>query len=96
MASHRVFTGPDGREYKWLLNAAGPEVNCIIYVVLLLSLRRYQLRLNNGSKTVVARYHSDTFRKSRGAYLDISPAGERIVDMILVTFIYIERLRKDE
>jgi hypothetical protein len=59
--------------------------------------RANQLRLN-GTKTVVARYHSGQsipFRKPRSAYLEILPAGECIVDTILVTFIYIEKLRED-
>jgi len=79
---HRVFAGPDGREYKWKLNSTSPELN-----------------VNDGAETPVARYHSGRsglFSKPQDACLEICPAGEHMVDAILVTFIYIEKLREDE
>jgi hypothetical protein len=46
----------------------------------------------------VARFHRKSlgiFRKARKASLEIFPTGEHIVDAIMVTFIYVEKLRKD-
>ncbi|KIJ92477.1 hypothetical protein K443DRAFT_685227 [Laccaria amethystina LaAM-08-1] len=79
----RIFTGPDGIEYKWKFGAH----------------IRAELRLNDGTKTPVACYH----RRSLGilspahpAYLEVFPIGEHMVDLIVVTLIYIERLRQEK
>ncbi|KAF9009728.1 hypothetical protein BDQ17DRAFT_1235777 [Cyathus striatus] len=79
--SYHVFTGPDGKEYYWKLGTTA-EV----------------LFLNDDSKTPVAHFHHKhygIFRKKRPASLEIFPAGEHMMDLILVTFIYIEKLRVD-
>ncbi|KAG7086350.1 hypothetical protein E1B28_002311 [Marasmius oreades] len=83
---HRVFTAKDGREYKWYLRYWHSE-----------------LALNNEEKTPVAKFnrrsiHKSLFGKpsSGSAYLEIFPAGEHMVDEIFVTFIYIEKLRKEK
>ncbi|TFK34265.1 hypothetical protein BDQ12DRAFT_613813, partial [Crucibulum laeve] len=78
---HRIFTGPDGKEYKWKLGIRVPE-----------------LVVNDGTKTPVARFHRQRLgilSKARPASLEIFPAGEHIADVIVVTFVYIEKLRKD-
>ncbi|KAF9064217.1 hypothetical protein BDP27DRAFT_1230802, partial [Rhodocollybia butyracea] len=76
---NRVFTGDDGKEYN---GAFG------VYV------QRY-LILSNGSNTVVAIFHPQRFfwGKDR-ARLEIFPLGQHMVDEIVVTFTYIERIRK--
>ncbi|KAF9467770.1 hypothetical protein BDZ94DRAFT_1247646 [Collybia nuda] len=77
----RAFVAPDGREYRWRLSA-NPE-----------------LHLNDETKAPVARFHSGrsgAFCKPQSACLEILPAGEHIIDTILVTFIYVEKLREDE
>ncbi|KAG7441470.1 uncharacterized protein BT62DRAFT_936995 [Guyanagaster necrorhizus] len=81
---HRVFKGPDSKEYKWILGLRVP-----------------QLVLNDGSETLIAKYHT---RKcgllspgdARPAYLEICPGGEHMVDIIFFTFIYIEELREEK
>ncbi|KAL0947265.1 hypothetical protein HGRIS_013387 [Hohenbuehelia grisea] len=78
---HRIFAGPDGREYRWKLGNWSSK-----------------LCLNDGSKAVVAKYHRPALGFNTGhsrAYLEIFPLGEGIADYILVTFVYIEKLRKD-
>jgi len=78
---HRAFTGPDNRQYKWLLKATVPK-----------------LILNDGSKSTVAKFHHKKLGivgGSRPACLEIFPIGEHMVDTILVTFIYVEKKRKD-
>jgi len=75
---HRVFTGDDGKEYKWCLRRVRPE-----------------LVLNDGSNTIVATFHPQRFfwGKDR-ARLEIFPQGQHMVDEIVVTFTYVERIRK--
>ncbi|ESK91644.1 hypothetical protein Moror_10690 [Moniliophthora roreri MCA 2997] len=79
---HRVFTAKDGKEYKWLLGWWESE-----------------LILNDGSKTQVAKFNRKSFGvigKASPAYLEIFPPGEHMVDEIFVTFVYIEKLRKEK
>ncbi|KAJ3886205.1 hypothetical protein GG344DRAFT_81940 [Lentinula edodes] len=78
---HRVFTGPDRKEYKWVLGFYTPE-----------------LILNDGSNTPVARFHRRKFIlwNTPPGYLEILPSGVDMIDTILITFIYIEKLRKDK
>ncbi|RDB19298.1 hypothetical protein Hypma_013596 [Hypsizygus marmoreus] len=82
---NRVFRAPDGREYEWLLNMFTPEL--ILYDP------------HTKTKTCVAKFHSRSFGiigKAHPAYLEIFPAGEDMVDTILVTFICIEKVRTDK
>ncbi|KAK7050001.1 hypothetical protein VNI00_005432 [Paramarasmius palmivorus] len=79
---HRLFTAKDGKEYKWCLQWWESE-----------------LILNDGSKTRVAKFNRKSFGvigKASPAYLEILPPGEHMVDEIFVTFIYIEKLRKEK
>lgn len=78
---NRAFKGPDGKEYEWHLGSM------------------YKLYLKNSSDdATVACYHH---RKpgSRGnphpASLEIFPQGQHMLDLIVVTFIFVERLRTD-
>ncbi|GLB35659.1 hypothetical protein LshimejAT787_0212240 [Lyophyllum shimeji] len=78
---HRVFTASDGREYKWLLQTFTPK-----------------LIVNDESKGVVAKFHRRNLGiigKPRPRSLEIFPAGEHMVQEILVTFVYVEKIRKD-
>ncbi|KAF8652777.1 hypothetical protein AX16_004169 [Volvariella volvacea WC 439] len=76
----RIFNGPDGREYKWLL---APR----------------KLVVNDSTQAVVAKFHEKLFNfinhSRETTYLEITPLGEHMVDIILVTFLYIEKLRQD-
>ncbi|KAK7040293.1 hypothetical protein VNI00_009761 [Paramarasmius palmivorus] len=79
---HRVFKAKDGKEYKWNLG-----------------LVRSELFMKDAAKTPVAKFHRKCIRmfgKSVPAYLEIFPAGEHMADEIFVTFIYIEKLRKEK
>ncbi|KAF8652784.1 hypothetical protein AX16_004176 [Volvariella volvacea WC 439] len=76
----RIFTGPDGKEYRWILGYWEPK-----------------LVLNDRSKAVVAVFHKEVFgffHNPENVYLEIMPNGEHMIDLILITFIYIEELRK--
>ncbi|KAF9266002.1 hypothetical protein L218DRAFT_997355 [Marasmius fiardii PR-910] len=77
MGLNRVFVGDDGREYKWLLGSWTSE-----------------LRLKNEYKTLVAKLIRGNiggiFGQKRPAVLEIYPAGEHMVDLIMLTFLYVE------
>ncbi|KAL0948106.1 hypothetical protein HGRIS_010724 [Hohenbuehelia grisea] len=55
-----------------------------------------KLFLNDGSDTLIAKSKQSNVFKSHQGYLDILPGGEHIADSILVTFVYIEKLRQRE
>jgi len=82
LGQYRVFTAPgDGRSFRWKLGS-----------------RRSTLQLNDDSKTLVARSHRSNigiFTEPRQARLEIFPHFEHLADIILVTYIYVEKLRKD-
>ncbi|KAJ8502479.1 hypothetical protein ONZ45_g11716 [Pleurotus djamor] len=76
----RVFVGTDDREYKWRLSSAS------------------KLYLNDRTETPVARSHKlslGIFGPSHSPYLEVFPEGEGILDMIIITFVYVEKLRRD-
>jgi hypothetical protein len=66
----------------------------------ILSMTEYiiKLVLDDGSKQLVAQSHRSNIGiigKPRQARLEISPGFEHLVDIILVTYIFVEKLRKD-
>ncbi|KAM6493987.1 hypothetical protein JOM56_010348 [Amanita muscaria] len=78
---NRVFTGPDGLEYQWSLGIRVPEL----------------VRLDS-VKTPIARFHRrrlGVLKKRRPASLEIFPEGTHMVDLILITFVYIQKIRND-
>jgi hypothetical protein len=61
--------------------------------------RKFKLVFDDGSKTPVARSHRRNARilgKPCQARLEILPGYEHLVDILLVTFIYLEKLRKQK
>ncbi|KAK7040355.1 Replication termination factor 2 [Paramarasmius palmivorus] len=81
LGSNRVFTAPDGKEYKWFL---GPYSSKLV--------------LNDKEETPVAKYHRGNLgitEEKRRAVLEVFPAGEHMADLIIITFLYTERLRRE-
>ncbi|KAG2365613.1 hypothetical protein BDR07DRAFT_1398170 [Suillus spraguei] len=77
----RVFTGPDGRPYRWDL-----ETTVVV------------LSRDDGSRMEVARFHRATLGvigKKRKAMLEVSPEVAHMMDTVIMTFIYVEKLRRD-
>ncbi|KAJ8474957.1 hypothetical protein ONZ45_g3782 [Pleurotus djamor] len=77
----RVFTGSDGQEYRWRIHASHAE-----------------LTRQDRTRTPIARYEPEEVQiigKSKKATLEIYPEGEHMVDTIIVSFVYIEKLRKE-
>jgi hypothetical protein len=58
-----------------------------------------KLDLNDGSKTRVAKGHRSNIGiigKPRQARLEILPGFDHLADIIVITYIYMEKLRKDQ
>lgn len=96
----RTFTGPDGRHYRWDMH----HRDVVVGVQLRILLDRvvsflWQLSLDDTSRTVIARHHRATLGiigKRRSACLEIAPEAEHMLDLIILTFIYVEKLRMDK
>jgi len=81
-ALQRVFTAPeDGRSFRWTLGTW----TC-------------SLTLDDGSKTHVAQSHrsnAGVLGKPRPARLEIFSGFEHMADVILVGYVFVEKLRKE-
>ncbi|OJA09036.1 hypothetical protein AZE42_09692 [Rhizopogon vesiculosus] len=78
----RVFTGPDGRSYRWDLKSK----------IVVLSQK-------NRSQTELARSHRKTLGiigRKRKVMLEVSPEVAHMIDTVIMTFIYVEKLRMDK
>ncbi|KAK1229414.1 hypothetical protein PQX77_007534 [Marasmius sp. AFHP31] len=98
---HRVFTAKDGKEYKWLQHSFHSEVRPTLALKLnsLLIVLIDKLITNDQNKTTLAKSAQKSFGligKAHPGYLEIFPSGEHMVDEIFVTFIYVEKLRKEK
>ncbi|KAH7890148.1 hypothetical protein F5I97DRAFT_1827735 [Phlebopus sp. FC_14] len=79
-SSGRYFKGPDGRMYKWKIQTT----NC-------------WLKLED-SDLVLAKYHDRNFgirKSSHPPYLEISSSVTHMLDELITTFIYAEKLSLD-
>ncbi|KAI5991707.1 hypothetical protein F5J12DRAFT_467102 [Pisolithus orientalis] len=81
----RTFKGPDDRRYRWDMHR-----------------RIVVLSLDGPSRREVARYRRSTFGsfnilgvESTKACLEISQEVEHMLDLVILTFIYMEKLRMD-
>ncbi|KAF8133351.1 hypothetical protein EV363DRAFT_53024 [Boletus edulis] len=78
----RTFTGSDGRSYRWDMHRA-----------------TVVLSRNDETRMELVRYHRATLGiigPKRKPYLDIHPEVVHMLDMIVVTFVYIEKLHMDK
>ncbi|KAG1850830.1 hypothetical protein DFJ58DRAFT_887049 [Suillus subalutaceus] len=78
----RVCIGPDSRPYRW-------DLKCKVVV----------LSRDDASRTEVARFHRATLGiigRKRKAMLEVSPEVAHMMDTVIMTFIYVEKLRKDK
>ncbi|KAG1853160.1 hypothetical protein DFJ58DRAFT_841690 [Suillus subalutaceus] len=82
LGQKRVFIGADSRPYRWDLKSS----------VVVLS-------RDDASRTEVARSHRATLGiigRKREAMLEVSPEVAHMMDTIIMTFIYVEKLRMDQ
>ncbi|KAI6156350.1 hypothetical protein EDD17DRAFT_1051861 [Pisolithus thermaeus] len=79
--SSRTFTGPDGKTYSWNLQST----NC---------------RLKEERSGVeLAKYHKRNrgiMSPSHAPYLEVSPSLSHMLDYVVVTFVYAEKLSLDK
>ncbi|PPQ65833.1 hypothetical protein CVT24_012060 [Panaeolus cyanescens] len=92
--SDRVFTGFDGKKYMWRMKSTLSEL--------------YLLEPEPASEAeseqrqhpvLIARLHNPnvgvSFEKRHPPSLDIFKGGEDMMDLILITFVYIEKVRRE-
>ncbi|KAG1836859.1 hypothetical protein F4604DRAFT_1660508 [Suillus subluteus] len=82
LGRQRVFIGADSRPYRWDLKS-----------------RVVVLSRDDASRTEVARFHRVTLGiigRKRETMLEVSPEVAHMMDTIIMTFIYVEKLRKDQ
>jgi len=89
LSRERYFIGPDMTSYVWKLDTGVPSLQVEG------SLELYR---DDDSDTCIASYKRGEVRvfgtRDPGC-LEISPEGEHMIDMIVITFVYVEKLRMD-
>ncbi|KAF9522243.1 hypothetical protein CPB83DRAFT_730437, partial [Crepidotus variabilis] len=76
-----IFAGPDGQMYVWKIGLD----KCKLFV--------------KDTETPIATFHREylgVLSPAQTASLEIYPQGEHMVDDIITTFIYMERLRTEK
>ncbi|KAF8162631.1 hypothetical protein B0H34DRAFT_651790 [Crassisporium funariophilum] len=80
--TERVFHGTDGKEYVWTMQER----------------TKLSLSLNNDDRTPIAIFHPrgpGILRAESQPVFEVYPEGEHMLDLILVTFIFVQSLRKE-
>ena len=104
LCSKRTFTGPDGLPYRWdmLSDVVVVSTECVkIFEIRLLtfSLSVVQLSRDDRSKKEIARYHRGSLGiigRRRDPRLDVDPDMTHMLDLIVLTFVYVEKIRMDK
>ncbi|KAJ7582042.1 hypothetical protein C8J56DRAFT_1100299 [Mycena floridula] len=89
---------PDGQEYRWKMKGGPPVVRQPSIQVMSLFTNIHELSLNDDTKTPVAKYQASLLRGKLGKsppVLQIFPSGEGIADLVVLTFLYLEKVRRD-
>jgi len=76
----RYFVGPDKRSYKWKLEST----HCWMKLA--------------ESDVALARFHKKNFgirKQSHPPYLDVSPKVVSMLDHVILTYVYVESLRRE-
>ncbi|TCD60806.1 hypothetical protein EIP91_009491 [Steccherinum ochraceum] len=84
IGSARMFTGPDGLSYSWHLGQ-------------MMSHLTLNATGSDGSSKEVAKFYPQTNLRSSNAkpYLDVHPEGLHMLDLIVITWVYIETRRRE-
>ncbi|TFK67196.1 hypothetical protein BDN72DRAFT_859315 [Pluteus cervinus] len=80
-AADRVFSGPDGQEYRWTYHNNGLELVTSDKSKTLLA------KFHSG--------HRGILRNPQDAHLEVTPAGLPMADIIVLTFVYIKKFGDD-
>jgi len=75
------FRGLDGSSYHWNLGVLGTSSPV--------------LTLGDENHTVVAKHHSGELFGQRKPSIEIFPLGEQNLDHVIMTFLYVEKRRRD-
>ncbi len=70
----------------------------VIVVGLLVKLIRKQLVTNDASQRPIAVYHRKHhgyFHPKREAFLEVLPQAEHMLDIVLITYVFVEKIRKE-
>jgi hypothetical protein len=104
----RTFKANDGKTYRWVLlrkefslGVQFLEVSCRI-VRVRFSFQKVadvthhgQLETDEVPPKIVARFHKEDPKRKINGHLEIYGQGEKIMDDILVTFVYCEKFRRE-
>lgn len=94
-----TFIGPDGVEYRWAMGALGlhlPKVGLFSNSPMFWTLKNStKLVTADEGKTIIAEFHRPNyFIHKQKARLDVRPEGMQMLDLIVLTFVYVERKRR--
>jgi len=95
-----MFTGSDGVQYGWALEAMGmnlPKV-CLFFTSLGSSTLNHGIKLvtTDGKKTAVAEFHrARSFTKKQKVRLEIQAVRMGILDHIVLPFVFAENKRRE-
>ena len=95
-----LCTGPDGVQYRWAMGATGtnyPKASFFYAPLEFLALNHdVKLVTTDDEKTVIAEFHpAHYFTKRQKARLEVRPAGMRMLDYIVLTFVLVEKERRE-
>ncbi|KAH6899150.1 hypothetical protein BKA70DRAFT_1314519, partial [Coprinopsis sp. MPI-PUGE-AT-0042] len=94
--SHRIFAGPDGREYRWDIGSSPsnlPTLHLNSDPDIIVAKCRKQHRLSSGE--IAATHQERGVAGPAVTTLEISDLGEHMADIIVITLAYIEKLRRE-
>ncbi|KAI6124349.1 hypothetical protein EV401DRAFT_1856784 [Pisolithus croceorrhizus] len=100
--SKRTFEGPDGLPYRWDMDFKFVRVcTCpkVCHDSPALTGFCTQLSRNDATRQELARFHRQRIGiigSRRDPYLDVDLAVMHMLDMVVLTFIYVEKLRMDK
>ncbi|KAI6014649.1 hypothetical protein EDC04DRAFT_2578696 [Pisolithus marmoratus] len=98
----RTFTGPDGLPYRWDMDFKIVRVRTCLNDFLYssaLTCPGTQLSRNDATRQELARSHRrrlGIIGPRRDPSLDVDPGLMNILDTIILTFVYVEKLRRDK
>ncbi|KDQ60511.1 hypothetical protein JAAARDRAFT_125792 [Jaapia argillacea MUCL 33604] len=81
IGQNKKFVAPDGKQYKWVLQMRGQK-----------------LITNDFNETLVASFKEANLgirKPKHPGCLQIYPSGQHMMDLIVVTFVYLEQKRKN-
>ncbi|KAI0260997.1 hypothetical protein BC834DRAFT_845777 [Gloeopeniophorella convolvens] len=84
LRSRRAFIASNGQSYVWSTGAFSTK---------------WKLKRNDGSGVVVARSHDRSYgfvKQAHDAYLELTAEAVPLMDEIVMTFLWVERRRRDQ